>query len=174
MIETAPTVEPLDDHHDRAAFSCGVEALDRYLRQQAGQDQRRNVATVFVALGEKPGKVAGFYTLSSFTIEADEIPKEVAKKLPRYGGIPAALIGRLAVHSDFQRQHLGKFLLLDALAKVIEASKTIAVWAVVVEAKDESAASFYERYGFRKFPTRPHRLFLPVETARQVFSGQGG
>ncbi len=170
MTETAPVViEPLGSHHDRAAFSCGVNALDRYLREQASQDERRNVARVFVAVGDEPHVVAGYYTLSSLSIDVGDLPAGTAKKLPRYPQLPAALIGRLAVTISYQGKRLGEMLLVDALKRIIEHGDTVACYAVVVDAIDERAASFYEKYGFQRFPSRPKRLFLPIATAGQLF-----
>ena len=164
-----PVIEPLGRHHDRAAFSCGVEALDRYLRMQAGQDERRNLARVFVAVGVAPYVVAGYYTLSSLSVNVDDLPQELTRRLPRYPLLPAALIGRLAVSLDYQGQRLGRFLLLDALKRIIETGGTVASFVILVDAKDESAVSFYNNYGFERFSTHPMRLFLPVATAKTLF-----
>ncbi len=168
-----PSIEPLGRDHDRAAFSCGVEALDLYLKRQAGQDQRRNIARVFVALGETSGPIVGYYTLSSFAIDVGELPPEIAKRLPRYKAIPAALIGRLAVSTDWQGRGLGALLLIDALKRVVDHGGSIGVFAVVVKAKDDSAVAFYEKHGFVRFRTRPDHLFLPLATARQLFEEKG-
>lgn len=170
MNETqTPVIEPLGRHHDRAAFSCGVEALDRYIRQQAGQDERRNLARVFIAVGDAPHEVAGYYTLSSLSIRLDDMPEELTKRLPHYTRLPAALIGRLAVSLEFQGQHLGEHLLLDALKRIIETGGTVASFAVLVDAKDEHAVSFYEKYDFLRISNYPMRLFLPVAKAKTLF-----
>ncbi len=163
------TVQPLNQYHDRAAFSCGVEALDSYLQKQAGQDQRKNIARVFVAEGVNPQDIAGYYTLRSYGIDVGDLPETQRKKLPRYPIIPAALIGRLAVGISYQGSGLGEYLLLDALARVIEASVEVASHAVVVEAIDGRATAFYRKYGFVPFPSRPMRLFLPTATAKAAF-----
>jgi hypothetical protein len=91
----AIAIEPLGKHHDRSQFSCGNAALDEWFRNRAGQDERRNVARVFVARDDELG-VAGFYSLSAFTLAIEDVPEDLAGKLPRYDAIPAALIGRLA------------------------------------------------------------------------------
>lgn len=162
-------IEPLGPHHDRAAFSCGNTGLDAYLEHRATQDERRNVARVFVLVGDKPGAIAGFYSVSSTGIDIGDLPREQAKKLPHYPVIPAALIGRLAVGREYQGQGLGGVLLVDALKRIIEAGGSVAAYAVVVDAKDDRAVSFYEKHGFQRFPTHPKRLFLPVATARRLF-----
>jgi ribosomal protein S18 acetylase RimI-like enzyme len=160
-------IEPLGAHHDRAAFSCGEPALDSYLQRQASQDIRRRVAQVFVALGDMPGKITGYYSLSATSFDKDELPPAQAKRLPHYP-VPAAVLGRLAIDRMRQGQGLGELLLLDAIRRVIWASTTLAVHAVIVDAKNERAQAFYERYGFCPFTTEPRRLFLPLETFEKL------
>lgn len=164
-------IEPLGKHHDRAAFSCGAEALDAYLRKRAGQEQRKNIARVFVAEGGEPHVIAGYYTLSGFGIDVGDLPEPEAKRLPRYPIVPAALIGRLAVDRRFQGMGLGGILLIDALARILQAGGEVASYAAVVDAKDDSAVAFYRKYGFIPFPSRPNRLFLPVATAKAAIFG---
>ncbi len=163
MDEPSLVIEPLGSHHDRTAFSCGEPALDSYLQRQASQDVRRRVAQVFVAIGDTPGKVAGYYSLSAASFAKDELPPALAKRLPHYP-VPAAVLGRLAVDRAQQGRGLGETLLLDAIRLVVRASTTIAVYAIIVDAKNERARAFYERYGFRAFASVPRRLFLPLET----------
>jgi ribosomal protein S18 acetylase RimI-like enzyme len=160
-------IEPLGSQHDRADFSCGEPALDGYLQRQASQDIRRRVAQVFVALGDAPGKITGYYSLSATTFDKDELPTAHAKRLPHYP-VPAAVLGRLAIDRTRQGQGLGELLLLDAIRRVIWASTTLAVHAVIVDSKNERAQAFYERYGFRPFITEPRRLFLPLETFEKL------
>jgi GNAT superfamily N-acetyltransferase len=165
----AALFEPLGPPHDRAAFSCGVEALDRYLRQQASQDARNRVAAPFALRAADSSQIIGYYTLSAFWIELAELPPELAKRLPRYPRLPAVLLGRLAVDQRFAGQGWGKVLLLDALRRSLEQSRQIAAMAVVVDAKDEAARAFYERYGFQRLADHPNRLFLPMRTIEQLF-----
>jgi predicted GNAT family N-acyltransferase len=99
-----------------------------------------------------------------------DLPDEQARKLPRYPSVPAALLGRLAVDSRERGQRIGEHILMDAMAKVLEQSATIATYALVVDAKDARAASFYARYDFIALPSNPLRLFLPVATIAQLFA----
>jgi ribosomal protein S18 acetylase RimI-like enzyme len=157
--------EALDNRHDRSRFSCGQAELDDWFRRRAGQDERRNIARVFVAVDPELG-VVGFYSLSAFKLEIDAIPEEIARKLPRYGsGFPAALIGRLARDVLTRGHGLGELLVADAVRRILGAAEALAVLAIVVEAKDERAASFYESLGFRRFPRTPERLFLLASSA---------
>jgi GNAT superfamily N-acetyltransferase len=158
------TIEPLGRDHDRAAFSCGHPELDDWFRRRAGQDDKRNVARVFIAADAAFG-VVGFYTLSAFTLAATDIPPELARKLPRYDAIPAALIGRLARDKRVRGRGVGDLLLADAVRRIVQASRAMAVFAIVVDAKDERAAEFYTAFGFQPFPLTPKRLFLLTATA---------
>jgi GNAT superfamily N-acetyltransferase len=162
-------IEPLGSGHDRAAFSCGTEALDRYLKQQASQDARNRVAAPFVLRNADSQRIIGFYTLSSFAIDLSGVPPDVAKRLPRYPQMPVVLIGRLAVDRDFGGQGWGKALLIDALKRSLQYSHQVAAMAVVVDAKDDSARAFYERFGFQHFTDQEYRLFLPMRTIEQLF-----
>ena len=123
---------------------------------------------MFVATDDELG-VVGFYSLSSFTLAIDELPEGGGRKLPRYDAIPAALIGRLARDSRARGRGIGELLLADAVRRVLGASGSVAVFAIVVEAKDAAASAFYEGFGFRPFPLRPQRLFLLASTAAVAF-----
>jgi predicted GNAT family N-acyltransferase len=162
-------IEPLGEHHDRAAFSCGKDPLDQYLRNQAGQAIKKNLAAVFI-LTPDGKKIAGYYTLSSYVVKLDEIPEGIAKKLTRMQEIPATLLGRLARSIEFRGQGIGELLLVDALKKALENSTRIASWAVIVDAKDEEAVEFYKRYEFIPFPSKPNRLFLPMNAIQKFFT----
>jgi len=161
-------IEPLGKH-DRAAFSCGVAALDDWFRHRAGQDEKRNVARVFVAIDDRYG-VVGFYSLSSFTLAIVDLPPEYAKRLPRYDAIPAALIGRLARDERLRGEGVGDLLLADAVRRVLGAARSLAIFAIVVDALDERAAAFYRDFGFTPFPSRPRRLFMPTSEAAQAMA----
>jgi predicted GNAT family N-acyltransferase len=163
--------EPLGQKHDRAAFSCGVDALDTYLQKQAGQDAKKHAAAPFVLTPD--GKtIAGYYTLSQYAIDLGEVPEEVAKKLPRYPAVPATLLGRLAVSSDFRGKGLGEKLLMDALYRSLKLSEQVASTGVVVDAKDEAARAFYRKYGFLELPKISRRLSLPMGTIEKLFGRQ--
>lgn len=160
-------IEALARHHDRSHFQCGTEALDRYIRQQASQDARRKVARVFVARSEGSTDVVGFYTLNAGSIERAKLPPEHAKRLPHYP-VPVALIGRLAVDRRWAGQGLGSALLADAFRRVIGVLESIAIHAVVVDAKDEQAHAFYEHFGFIPLPESDRRLFYPIAAVERL------
>jgi GNAT superfamily N-acetyltransferase len=163
------TIAPLGPQHDRAGFSCGIEALDVYLRERARQDARKRIAAPFVLSAGEDTKVIGYYTLSAISIVLHELPQEIARKLPRYPVIPATLLGRLAVDSAHRGEGLGEYLLMDALYRAWTHSATIASFAVVVDAINEEARRFYARYEFRPFPKQERRLFLPMQKIQLLF-----
>ena len=158
-------IEPLDKRHDRSDFSSGADALDRYLRTQAGQDSRRRVASCFVLVG--PGQsVSGFYTLSATNIALTDVPPTLSKKLPKYPAVPGTLMGRLAVDRRYRGRGFGELLWLDAFSRTLRSE--IASYAFVVDAKDDAATAFYERYRFMRLTGR--RLFLPLAEIAALFA----
>lgn len=160
------SIEPLARHHDRTLFSCGIEALDRYLRQQASQDARKFAAATFVLVEKDRSEVFGFYTLSATSVRLTDLPESMMKKMPRYPLVPAILLGRLAVDQRQRGNHFGELLLIDALHRCLNMDQ-IGWSAVVVDAKDEGAATFYERYHFIRFSKTSNRLFLPRDTIQR-------
>jgi len=169
LAELEFTVEPLSSKHDRAAFSCGNAELDAYLNKQAGQDARKRVAVPFVITPDHM-VVAGFYTLSQHAIDLGEIPAGLARKLPKYPMVPVALLGRLAVSTQFRGQGLGRRLLLDALYRSLQSARQAASAAVIVDAKDAEALSFYRKYGFIELPRIERRFVLSMGTIDALFS----
>jgi ribosomal protein S18 acetylase RimI-like enzyme len=162
-------IEPLGPSHDRKAFSCGVAALDSYFAGIVTQDIKRRLSNCFVAR-HSSGAVAAFYTLASSGVPLGELAPDVVKRLPRYPLIPAALVGRLAVDRRFQGHGLGKALVIDAALRA--ASAEPACFALIVDAKDDHAAEFYRRLGFREFMSKPLTLFLPIATALQALEAE--
>jgi ribosomal protein S18 acetylase RimI-like enzyme len=157
-------IEPLDLTYDRSGFRCGVEALDRYLKKQAKQDIKRRISRVFVATKpDNPKVVIGYYTLSTLSIELNQLPEKLARKLPKHP-VPAALIGRLAISNAAQGQGVGKLLLADAIKRTLAVSDQIAIYTMVVDAINDSAIEFYEQFGFTRLSDDSPRLFLPLKS----------
>jgi ribosomal protein S18 acetylase RimI-like enzyme len=166
-------IVPLADKHDRAAFSCGVEAFDRYLQRQAGQDVSKHVAAAFVITPDGE-TIAGFYTLSAHVLNLGDLPDNVAKKLPRYPNVPATLLGRLAVSIVFRGRGIGELLLLDAFRRVLANTQEVGSAALVVDAKDQRAREFYLRHDFIPLPSQPNRFFYTVKTIEKLFGPKQG
>lgn len=165
------TTEILSNSHKKLKldFSCGKELLDTYLRTQASQDVRRKLSACFVSLHVDSGLIQGYYTLSNNSIPLDIVPDSFKNQLPNsYHSIPTTLLGRLAVDERFKGTEVGKMLLIDALKKSYEISKSIGSFAVVVDPLDEDAEKFYTKYGFILLPDS-RKMFLAMKTLGNLF-----
>jgi ribosomal protein S18 acetylase RimI-like enzyme len=155
-------IERLNPARDRTSFACGIPALDRYFHELVTQDIRRRVSNCFVAL-DASEHIAGYYTFAATSLPLGELLPDLARRLPRYASFPACLVGRLAVDRQFHGQGLGAALIVDAVARAMRAEP--AIFALVVDAKDEVALGFYEHLGFLRFASKPMTLYLPLAEA---------
>lgn len=165
-------LEALSENQDRSLFRCGEDALDRYFQTQVTQDIRRHIANCFVAVEALTGAIAAYYTISAASIPLINLPEDATRRLPRYPTVPAVRIGRLAVDEKFQARGLGAALLADAATRVLKADA--AAFTLLVDAKNDSAIAFYQRFGFRTLASQPRTLFLPLVTAHKLFLGTTG
>lgn len=164
-------IEPLDTgKHRRAAFVCEQKSLTKYIRERANQEVEKSIAAVYVMTPDDQA-IAGYYTLSHYSVDAGELPDEIIRKLriPKYKALPATLLGRLARDLKFKGQGLGEMLLMSALEVALNHSKNIASFAVVVDAIDAKAKRFYLQYGFIEISGHEDRLFLPMLTIQELF-----
>jgi len=153
-------IEPLTAKHDRKVFYCDVDVLNGYFYQQVSQDVRRRITACYVVIEVKTNRIAGYYTLAASSIALDDMPDVLAKRLPYYRAVPVARLGRLAIDNEFRGIGLGAALLWDAVMRSIRSE--IAVFALVVDAKDEQAISFYRHHGFFEFGSLQNHLLLPL------------
>jgi len=157
--------------HDRKSFDCGEDELNIFLKQHANQNQSKNMSKTYVAVvavsADDHKKIYGYYTLSAGHIECAQLPEIVKTKLPKYP-IPIARIGRLAVDKDYKGQGIGGFLLHDAFTNVLRIADKMGVFAVVVDAKNDNAKSFYGNYGFTELQDSKLTLFLPITTIKSA------
>ena len=158
-------LEVLGAQHDRTRFQCGVAALDGYFRTQATQDARRRASACYVAVQDATNAVAGYYTLAAGSVPLTDLPESLSKRLPRYPSVPVARVGRLAIDQSFQGRKLGGALLGDAALRALRSE--VAVFALVVDAKDDAAIAFYRHHGFEVYGGQPKQLIVPLAS----FSG---
>lgn len=161
-------IEHLGKKHSKDSFQCGIEALDIYLKAQASQDTKKNVAVTYVLTAESSNQVLGYYTLSSMSIFPGELSDELVKKLPRYPILPGILLGRLAVDESHQAKKIGTYLLLDGLKRSLSVSDQIGIVAIIVDAKNDAAIRFYKKYGFIELPDNRYRLFMPLNAIKKL------
>jgi predicted GNAT family N-acyltransferase len=162
-------IQPLQSKHDRGEFDCGVEALNAWLQQTAQQHSRKGISRTFVAVDEAAQqRILGFYSLTASEAESPSLPDELRKKLPRK--VPIVLLGRLARATSMRGKALGELLLVDALRRIVNAAQEVGIAAILVDAKDEAAARFYEKFGFVRLPDTPDRLIMSISTARTALA----
>ena len=161
------TIRRLDKSHDRSAFDCGQPMLNDWLKDRAGQFDRRDLSRTFVATRLEETIVVGYYAISTHQVVHDVLPADEAKGLPRLD-IPVVLIGRLAVDQSVQGQGLGALLLVDALRRSWRISEQVGIRAVEVDALDDAARSFCLKFGFRSLLDDPRHLFMPMHEIRKL------
>ncbi len=156
-------IEALDQTHQRQAFRCGKPSRDAFLHQLVSQYEKRRLGKTYVAVARGEKRILGYYTLASGAIAFQQLPEKAAKKLPRHS-VPVALLARRAVDDSAKGQGLGKTLLIDALKRCVALSKELGIHAVEVDAIDEEAKAFYEKFGFIALNDRALHLYLPMAT----------
>lgn len=156
----------LDKSHDRTSFDCGVPALNQFLQQQALQASRRDLSRTYVYATDD-GAIRSYVTIAADALPKSALPASLRKNAPQRG-YPAVLVGRLAVAESAKGQGLGTLTLVHAVKAAVRLSNEIGFHAVVVRAKDEAAAQFYEHHAFERLVDHRH-LMLPMGRARRLF-----
>jgi GNAT superfamily N-acetyltransferase len=159
-----PEIVPLARHHDRTRFDCGVPELNSFLKATARQHGDKGISRTFV-LSDQEKPILGYFTLTLCEVRMEHLPATYAKKYPQHG-LPAVRLARLAVSRKYQRKGYGGLLLAEAIHRTVLIAEQAGLIGLFVDAKDERAHKFYERYGFVSLPGHPLQLFLPLETLR--------
>lgn len=161
--------ELLNVRHQTTVFSCGKDNLDNYIKNRAIKEVKTQRTACFVALKENSQKIKSFYTLSNANLPLDAVPITIRRKLPKsFRAVSVVLLKRLAVDQQDQKEGLGKMMLLEALKRSSETSKTIGSFAVVVHPKNKEAENFFSQYGFIKL-WGSSKMFIAMKTIRQLF-----
>jgi len=145
-VPAAFEIRPLERGDDRAGFSCGEPALDRFFQHFAGQNQfELHLAVTYVAVTE--ARILGFATVAASSIERKQVPpSSVRRRLPSYP-LPALRLARLGVDTSAQGLGVGRALLCHVLVLALDQRDRLGCVGVVTDAKPD-AIGFYERYGF--------------------------
>ncbi len=155
---------PLGKAHDRNAFDCGEDNLNTYLKRYARQNHESGGAKCFVATPrETPARILGFYTLSPASIEFNRAPAVATRGLARYE-VPVYRLGRLAVDRRARGRGLGGSLLLRAAERCIIVAEQAGGVALLIDAKNDGVAQWYESYGALRLLDAPLSLLLPFST----------
>lgn len=163
-------IQALNKHtHNRKAFDCDIEPLNKYLKKTAKQHDDVNLSRCFVLTTPKDDAcILGFYSLSVCYIKWDELPEKHQKKYPR-NGISGVLIGRLAIDKHHKRKGYGTFLLMDAITKIISSAIDVPHPVIIVDAKNEQAKAFYLLFGFEEIAPSSCRLYMSTQYAKKMF-----
>jgi GNAT superfamily N-acetyltransferase len=161
-------VERIDRSHHRADFQSGQASLDSFLHTLVMQYEKRKIGRTYVALEGADKRVWGYYTLAAGGVTFHNLPAPSGKKLPRHP-VPVALLARLAVDRTVHGQGIGRLLLMDALDRCLVLSADIGIFAVEVQALDDTAKSFYEKYSFVGLVDDPLHLYMPIATIAASF-----
>ena len=158
-------IERLIKAHDRTSFDCGVPALNDFLQKSVLQNQTRDLIQTHVT-SDNALFVRGFYTLAAGSIRYDEADEALSRGAPKQYDIPIVLLARLGVTKDDQSVGLGSALLKDAIKRTLSISENAGVKALVVDAKDDRARAWYEKFDFAPFAEKPLRLFMLTKKMR--------
>jgi len=156
--------EAISKRHDRKNFDCGSAELNEYLRRYARQNHESGGAKTFVAVPlADPDRILGYYSISPGAIEFAKVPAALTRRLGRYE-IPVFRLARLAVSLSIQGSGLGAALLLAAGARALSVAVEVGGVALAIDAKNERAAAWYERFGAMRLLDDSTKLILPLTT----------
>ncbi len=165
--------EPVGRHHDRKNFDCGAGDLNDYLERYARQNHESGGAKTFVAVSPaEPVRILGFYSISPGAIEFARVPARLTRKLGRYE-VPVFRLGRLAIDLSAQGEGLGGDLLLAAGERALAVAAEVGGVALAIDAKDENAARWYERFGALSLLDDPLKLILPLANVADAIRTAG-
>lgn len=100
-------------------------------------------------------------------IRKENLPVKQVGRFPNFP-LPVARLARLAVAIRHQRKGRGEIFLVDALQRCLRLSVEIGMVGVIVDAKDEKARGWYERYEFERLPDFPLTLWLPTTAIEKL------
>jgi ribosomal protein S18 acetylase RimI-like enzyme len=164
-----PEIVALSKEHDRTGFDCGVAELNAFLRSTARQHGDKGISRTFVLVNQGSTVIMGFFTLTLCEVVAGKLPAGYAKKYPHHG-LPAVRLARLAVSRKQQGKKYGELLLAEAIHRTIRIAGQAGVIGLFVDAKNDSARTFYEHYSFVPLLNQPLHIFLPIEAIRMTIS----
>jgi len=169
------TIQPFDPKtHDRAAFSCGVPQIDNYMKLTAKKGSKADVVRIWVVVDVK-NNIIGFYGINMHAVDVKDMPEAYQKKAGKRGMLPAAFIAMIGVDKSQQGNGIGSALVADALSRIARVADEIGTCVIILDVYDDGDTdtvarrkTYYEAFGFLPLPDQPLRLFMPVQTAREL------
>ena len=163
-MPTAP--EPLSGHHQTSDFSCGVAALDDWLKRRAAANQATGASRTFVVC--EGAAVVAYYALASSAVTSAGTPGRFSRNIP--DPIPVVVLGRLAIVESHQKCGLGRALFQDVARRVLHAASDIGIRGILVHALSDKAKTFYLHLGFEASPLDPMTLMVTLTDLRQAIN----
>jgi len=173
--DTSFTIQLFDPKaHNKADFSCSVQQIDNYLKLTAKKGSKADVVRVWVIV-DSENRVLGFYGINIHAVSVNDMPAAYRKKAGRHGLLPAAFIAMIGVDQTQQGNGIGSILLADALCRIARVSDEIGTCVIILDVFDDGNTNavarrqaYYESFGFLPLPDQPLRLFMPIQTAREL------
>jgi GNAT superfamily N-acetyltransferase len=151
--------ELLTAAHDLSQFSCGRPSLDRWLKTRALSNQEKGFTAVLVV--HEANRVIGYYGLAPTAVVPSTLPRSIRTGQPP-DPVPCLLLGQLATDQNWTGKGVGTGLLKHALQHCVTAAGLIGGRALIVNAVDIEAASFWRRRGFIPSKDNPLILFRSI------------
>jgi GNAT superfamily N-acetyltransferase len=156
--------EPLADHHELNAFSCGEPSLDVWLKRRSRANQASGASRTYVVCDRE--RVVAYYALASGSVSVDASSGKFRRNMPN--PIPVVILARLAVDGAYQGQGMGRALVRDCTLRVLNAADVIGIRGVIVHAISEAARNFYIAMGFDPGPLEPMLLMMTLADIRNA------
>lgn len=161
-------IEPLNDLHQRNSFRCANLSIQNFCRGNLASQHRSRSLRAFVARRTDDMAVLGYYYLTATSVEHASVGPQIGNQFHHLDKIPAVYLGMIGVHSDHARQGLGTELMVHAFRQVDQITQMAGVWALILDAYDQQAAAYYERFDFRRFEPGSLEMYLPTGTIQQA------
>lgn len=165
-------IQLLTKDHDRNGFDCGNSDLNNFLKKTAKQAADKNLSRTFVLTDGETNTIYGFVSITPCSVNIEDVPEKQRKKYPPQHGLPAIRLARLGVGLEHRRKGYGELLLTEAMSITAKIAESVGGIGLFVDAKDDAARTFYEKYGFLVTnPVKPMQLFMPLATILASLEG---
>lgn len=156
--------EPIARSHRRREFDCGDEDMNRFLHRCARQSHELHAAKTFCAIDDADaGRILGFYTVAPAAVEYERVPSPLTRGLARHD-VDGYKLARIAVDVRVAGMGLGGQLLAAAALRCLRAAQEVGGVLLLIDAKNERAATWYSGFGAEPLADQPLTLVIPLKT----------
>ena len=150
-----------------AGFDCTELALNEFLLKYAAENELRGLSSTHLFCQQSneqtEPEILGYFSLATTVIDVGQLPKELTKRYPNYvkKNPTITLLARLALDKQHQGKKLGGLMLIHMINTAVMGWKYVNSIGLLIHAKNEKVAEFYEYHGFRRLPENQLHLFMP-------------